>query len=119
MMEAEEQGGVGKGGKAGATCFYRLLGDRKENENDAPRAKIVNILYQNESLTRQVLSGGGNMNPGGRKTRSRVHIPPSSRDTEREMRKRKMAAKSQRQTFFSPTSTQDGTTKEFIAAGSH
>lgn len=59
------------------------------------------------------------MDPGGRKTPSRVHIPPSSRDTEHEMRKRKMAAKSQRQTFVSPGSTRDRTTKEFIAAGSH
>lgn len=34
------------------------------------------------------------MNPGSRKTQSRVRIPPSSRDTEHEMRKRKMTAKS-------------------------
>lgn len=64
------------------------------NENDAPRTGIVNILYQNESVMRQVLSGGGNMKPGSRKTQARVRIPPSSRDTEHEMRKRKMTAKS-------------------------
>lgn len=99
--ERREQGGVGKGVKAGGTCFYRPLRDGKENENDAPRTRIVNILYQNESLTRQVPSGGENMNPGGTETQSRVHIPPASRHTEQQMRKRKMAAKSQRQTFFS------------------